>query len=149
MTNSTKPQDLGELIRDLLETRPQEWDSLDEEGKRNYLLKEGYLQADPMPDGNWKGITKLAYTTAICLGIDAVGLTYRFCFEDPVLCLIEYQKLNNINDIPAGWIACRPQDRFPNPCFFDKENPYVEMPKDTFREHRGRLVWDKPQYTEG
>lgn len=108
-----------------------EWRTATDAEKKAYLEANGYYAVEKMPDGHWKGLTRLMFTTAICLGLDSISLRYRFCFDDPAVALAELQKLNSLDDVPAGWLACRPAERFPQPCF---------LPED-------KAVWTEPRYT--
>lgn len=75
-----------------------------------WMVREaGFRGAKRMPDGNYAGIMRLAFTNAICLGVTPSDtFTFRFCYEDSTQCLSEYQRASSINDQLEGWVARRP-----------------------------------------
>lgn len=74
-------------------------------------------------DGTFAYVDRLAYTYGLFLGCDMQGLTYRFCFSTKEGAMAALQSVRSYTDIPSGdWIACRPQQRLPQPCFFDSAN---------------------------
>ena len=68
----------------------------------------GYLDVKRLPDGSIAGIGELMFTRAIYLGMDRIGWSRRFCFEDRDRAVIEFNKLKSKDDLPQGWIARRP-----------------------------------------
>lgn len=114
------------------------FNKLDDKGKEKYFLEEcAYTHVRKLPDGKWIGIMPLMFTTAIAVDIDFVGLKYRFCFDDKKLLYQAFISMQSIEDIPIGWIACRPAERLPQPCFFAKDGEVLRWgisfkPKDYF-----------------
>lgn len=68
---------------------------------------EGYENVRQLPDGTWAGTVKLIFTRAICTGITHNSYAYRWCFEDPQRAISELEKLQSMDDVPAGWVARR------------------------------------------
>ena len=95
----------------------EEFNKLDDESKEKYFLECGYTHVRKLPDGKWAGILPLVGTTAIAVDINAVSLRYRFCFDDKNLLYKAFIEMESVEDIPIGWIACRPPERLPQPCF--------------------------------
>ena len=92
-----------------------------------------------LPDGTFAYLMRLTYTWGLHLGCDRQGLTYRFCFSTMESGLAALRSLQTYTDIPTGdWIACRPANRLPQPCFFDDSNHRL-----TFDE-----AWKKGFYSE-
>jgi hypothetical protein len=60
-----------------------------------------------LPDGSLAGLSRLAFTTGIFLGMTREGWGMRFCFEDPRLALQRFAELQSEDDEPAGYIATR------------------------------------------
>lgn len=70
-------------------------------------LREYYQNVRVLDDGTIVGTTELAYTRAICIGLDYTGWSKRFCFENRSVAVSELQKLKTGNDEPEGYIARR------------------------------------------
>lgn len=70
----------------------------------------GYLDARVLPDGSIALLMELFTTRAICLGADEIcPYTQRFCFKDRELATQRFAELQSEDDIPAGFIARRPE----------------------------------------
>lgn len=89
------------------------WDFLHSEyvGTRDFELRL-------LEDGTIAGICNLATTRSIMLDMDYHSWTRRFCFDDPTLADRRFQELKSSEEIPAGYIARRPQ-------FEDHADPYL------------------------
>jgi len=79
-----------------------------EVSKEGFTL-EGYHHVRQLDDGTWIGLLPLLFTTGLCMGMDAVGWSKRYCFESLSDCIKEADKLKTFDDIPTGWIAKRPE----------------------------------------
>ena len=59
--------------------------------------------------------------------------------------LAALRSLQTYTDIPTGdWIACRPANRLPQPCFFDDSNDrltFDEAWKKGWRPDLSKVVW--------
>ena len=114
------------------------FNKLDDESKEKYFLEEcGYIHVRKLPDGKLIGILPLVFTTAIAVDIDAIGLRYRFCSDDRSLLYQAFLEMESVEDIPVGWIACRPVERLPQPCFLALDGEVLRWgisfkPKDYF-----------------
>jgi hypothetical protein len=62
-----------------------------------------------LPDGSYAVLMRLAFTHAIALGVDVMGYSTRFCFEDRTAILHEWENLHTKHDEVKGWIARRPK----------------------------------------
>lgn len=71
------------------------------------LSGNGYTHVRQLPDGTYAGLCKLLFTTAICTGLDYHGWAYRYCFESADTALTELNRLENMDDLPVGFIARR------------------------------------------
>lgn len=81
----------------------------------------GYKAGRYLPDGSFAYVARLAFTYGLHLGgnVDS-ACRYRFCFKTEASALAALAGLKSVEDIPAGdWVACRPQERMPQPCFFE------------------------------
>ena len=76
----------------------------------------GYRHVKQLPDGCWVGIIDLAFTTAICIDLNETGYLYRFCFKEEEMAISALTKMQSAEEVPIGWIACRPPTRLPQPC---------------------------------
>jgi hypothetical protein len=70
-------------------------------------LAPHYLMVRMLADGSVAGLQRLAYTTAICLGMNRTGWSDRFCFEDRELATQRFGELQSEDDVPEGFIAQR------------------------------------------
>lgn len=70
-------------------------------------LSTQYELVRMLPDGSIAGLSKLAYTTGIFLGLNRIGWGARFCFNDRALALRRFGELQSEDDRPAGFIARR------------------------------------------
>lgn len=73
------------------------------------LLRNGYLMASILPDGSVAGMQRMLTTVGLFLGVTPWGFESRFCFRDPGLALARFALLQSEDDIPAGWLARRPE----------------------------------------
>ena len=54
-----------------------------------------------LPDGEWIGIISLAYSLAVCVGIEYVSIMkYRWCFGDAAAARIFYSTATHLKEIP-------------------------------------------------
>lgn len=76
----------------------------------DHIQKLGaYTLIRVLEDGTIIGLGELAFTTALYWDLNLQGFERRYCFKDPALALIEYNKATNGEYIPEGWIATRPE----------------------------------------
>lgn len=73
--------------------------------------KTGLLACRRLPDGSFAGLQRLVTTTSVVLGIDEFFWRYRFCYTDPDDARNQYLLLQSEEDVPDGWVACRPEVR--------------------------------------
>lgn len=75
--------------------------------------KGGYIGAKRLPDGSYAGIVRLAFTEAICMGVDPqlMGCNKRYCYElsSNFDMLLAFHNLQAETDTPTGWISSRPK----------------------------------------
>lgn len=85
------------------------------------------IGAKKLPDGSYAAIMKLAFTEAICLGVDAWGgVEKRYCFHPSNFndMLLAFYRLKSQHDEPSGWISARPKP-------YPHQYPTIESaPKD-------------------
>ena len=74
-----------------------------------FFKRMGYLESRQLNDGSWVALVQLLFTTGICMGLNEVGWSKRYCFDDIERCRKEYEKLQSVKDVPEGWIAKRPE----------------------------------------
>lgn len=74
---------------------------------KEFFRDMGYATSRQLDDGTWVGLVPLLFTTGICIGLDEIGWEKRYCFEDKLKCIQEYDKLRTHDDIPMGWVAKR------------------------------------------
>lgn len=75
----------------------------------SYLQDQGYTPVRQLPDGSWAGLTRLLYTTGLCLGLSELGHQRRFCYGKEADALKALNHLQSASDEPTGWIARRPE----------------------------------------
>ncbi len=68
-----------------------------------------YTDVKVLPDGSVAAIGSLMFTTAVYLGCTLWGWERRFCFQDPIKALEQYQSLASEDAELVGWIARRPE----------------------------------------
>lgn len=77
------------------------------------IIEQGsgtYLEAKKLQDGSWAVRAQLIFTRAILLGVtDDCAFKTRYCYDCFLTCQLELDKLKSKDDVPAGWIAKRPQ----------------------------------------
>lgn len=80
---------------------------MDEAAIRAMLADNGYEHVRQLPDGTWAGLTRLIFTTGLCVGMDDLGWAARYCFEQYDKALLELACLQSIHQTPQGFIAQR------------------------------------------
>lgn len=76
---------------------------------KKFLEAMSYLNVRQLDDGTWIGLLPLLFTTGLHIGLDEVGWSKRYCFENMFDAMKECNKLNSFDDVPVGWIAKRPE----------------------------------------
>jgi hypothetical protein len=66
-----------------------------------------YREVRLLADGSIIAIGDLMFTRAIYMDVDLNGWSRRFCFENRALADTEFQRLENEDQEPTGWIARR------------------------------------------
>lgn len=72
-----------------------------------FFLDQGYLEVRKLDDGNYIGLGKLIFTTAIYVDLDAIGYHKRYCFKDSDVAKREFEKMSSVEDEPTGYLAKR------------------------------------------
>lgn len=72
-----------------------------------FFLSQGYHKVRKLEDGNFIGLGKLIFTTAIYVDLDAIGYDKRFCFKDPEKAVCEFNRMKSVDDELEGYIAKR------------------------------------------
>lgn len=72
-------------------------------------LKSQYLDVRVLPDGSIAALCELITTRSIILGVTRDSWESRFCFRDRTLASVRFAELQTEDDVPAGFIARRPQ----------------------------------------
>jgi hypothetical protein len=67
----------------------------------------GYASVRALDDGTIIALGRPTYTTAFYVGLTRTGWARRFCFASPPLSVDPFDRLQNGDDVPAGWIAER------------------------------------------
>lgn len=66
-----------------------------------FLKQQGFICVRKLPDGEWIGLLKLAFTMSVCCGIEEITpFKYRWCFADPVEALHLYTTIEEYDEIP-------------------------------------------------
>ena len=64
-----------------------------------------------LPTGEWAAIQPQLFTTALAVGIDALGsYRTRFCYEDQVLAVLAIGLWDGEGWPPFNWIKQKPED---------------------------------------
>ncbi|SUE95890.1 Uncharacterised protein [Ectopseudomonas mendocina] len=66
-----------------------------------------YVKWRQLDDGTYVAMIKLMFTMAIVTDVDVCGYHNRFCFDDVDLAYREFDRLENRDSEPVGWIARR------------------------------------------
>lgn len=64
----------------------------------------GYACPRQLPDGRWIGLMPMLYTTGLFVGLDEVGYSYRYCYEDAAAALADLATWDGEGDPPGPWI---------------------------------------------
>ena len=75
----------------------------------DWLKVNGWLDARVLPDGSVAALQRLLTTTGLFLGMTRYGYESRYCFADPALARQRFDELQSEDDVPAGWLARRPE----------------------------------------
>ena len=85
-------------------------DQQDEFTKWMRTTDGGYVGAKVLRDDSYAGIMNLAFTHAICMGVERDGsYARRYCFQSLQDCLQAFSTLESLESEPTGWLARRPQ----------------------------------------
>lgn len=69
----------------------------------------GFIAAKRLPDGTYIGLQRLLFTLALCIGVTPDrAYTRRFCYEDMVECMHQFNHIISGDAEPTGWVARRP-----------------------------------------
>lgn len=68
-----------------------------------------YITWRQLDDGTYVALGRLAFTTALYIGVDGFSYERRYCFNDPTIAHAAYTMLKTGEDLPYGWIARRPE----------------------------------------
>lgn len=98
------------IFSDEMKKRLSPEESQDDFTKRLLDPGFGFTVAKKLDDGTYVGISRLAFTYAIHIGIDEErSFRRRYCYSDMNSLLGAYADLKTGNDVPEGWIARRPK----------------------------------------
>lgn len=86
-------------------------------------LKDQYLEVRILPDWSVAALCELFTTRSICLGCDEYSYQRWFCFSDRQLATNLFWQLKTERDIPAGYVARRPE-------WEDRADPYLNKLHD-------------------
>lgn len=65
-------------------------------------VKSYYSHIRQLDDGDWVGITKLAFTYAVCCGITEINpFTYRWCFESLEEAEFFFNTMKDFDEVPT------------------------------------------------
>lgn len=76
-----------------------------------------------LPDGSVAVVERLTTTWSLILGVTEWEWHYRFCYAKKADAIAALETIQSENDVPEGWLACRPQvtvghgrdERYPTP----------------------------------
>lgn len=83
--------------------------------QRADLAAAGYLLARLLPSGEIAGLTRMIYTVALCVGIDAESYRTRFCYPDVWSAMNALARWCGEGDPPGPWIKNKGGADRPNP----------------------------------
>lgn len=66
--------------------------------------EEGYAFARQLPDGRWVGVSAMLYTFGLFVGLDAVGYSYRYCYETAAEAALAAATWDGAGHPPGAWI---------------------------------------------
>lgn len=78
----------------------------DEEQETEFLAM-GYVGVRKLPNDRWIGVLPQFYTTALCVGLDAFGYQYRYCYETYNNAIIALFRWDGSGDPPGPWIKLK------------------------------------------
>jgi hypothetical protein len=73
----------------------------------SFLEKQGYSNVRPI-EGGYVGLTRLLYTTGLCVGLDHYGYESRYCYGDRSQAERACNAMKDVDDEPMlGYVANR------------------------------------------
>lgn len=82
---------------------------MSDEEFRQFLIENHYIAARKLPDGTWAALTRLTFTTGLCLGLTETSWQRRFCYENQADALGALRDLQSWTDEPEHtYVARRP-----------------------------------------
>lgn len=66
-----------------------------------------YVKWRQLDDGTYVAMIRLMFTMAIVMDVDVCGYHSRFCFDNVELAYSEFDRLEDRDSEPVGWIARR------------------------------------------
>lgn len=72
-----------------------------------FLLENGYTHIRELEDGSVAAITKLIFTTAICIDLDYMSWASRYCFKNEEDAIEQLEKIKTADCVPRGYLARR------------------------------------------
>ena len=71
---------------------------------KQQLQDMGYLFVRQLPTGDWIGVYRFLYTTALLVGLDDAGYRTRFCYEHETDAIAAALIFDGTGDPPGPWI---------------------------------------------
>jgi hypothetical protein len=65
----------------------------------------GYECPKQFPSGEWAALRGMAFTVAICIGLDESGYARRFCYPDALSALLALAQWDGVGDPPGPWLV--------------------------------------------
>ena len=94
------------------------------------MFQEGYV-ATKLHSGEWLGVRRMAYTTALVIGLDETGYRCRWCYETTDDAVKAWLKWNGEGDAPPGpWVKQKGRDSTGRAV--DRLNPRLADPEAEF-----------------
>lgn len=64
-----------------------------------------YLLVRRLPNGKYIGLQRYIFTIGLCVGLDDVGLEYRYCYETWAEAILAITTWDGTEDAPGNWIV--------------------------------------------
>lgn len=81
------------------------------ENMQRWLETQGYEHVRQLPNGQWAGLQKMAFTTGLMVGLDEQEYQRRYCYEHETDAFVALAIWDGTGDPQGPWIKEKPGDR--------------------------------------
>lgn len=74
------------------------------------LAANGYENVRLLPTGEYAATTRMAFTWALCLGLNRTGYRTRFCYDNEAEAVAALKDWDGEGFLPGYWIKQKPED---------------------------------------